>query len=91
MIFTRRATHMFPHKQLGIVGQHTSSIESLDVSSDGELLASCGFDQTIKFWNINYLDGLVVSEREKKDKKILLHNLPSSNVANGGDFFKEMV
>jgi len=82
---------MFPHKQLGIVGQHSSSVESMDVSGDGELLASCGFDQTVKFWNIKYFDGLVISEREKNHKRMLKHNLPSSNVANGGDFFKDML
>jgi WD40 repeat protein len=82
---------MFPHKQLGMVGHHSSSIESMDVSGDGELLASCGFDQTVKFWNIKYFDGIVVSDREKNDKKSLKHNLPSSNVPNAGDFFKDMV
>ncbi|XP_059484464.1 WD repeat-containing protein 55 homolog [Neocloeon triangulifer] len=86
-----RATHLFPHKLLGVVGTHSSSVESMDVSCDGELLASSGFDNTIKFWNIKYFEGLKISEREKNDKKVLNHNLPSSNVHNAGDFFKDMV
>ncbi|XP_065334240.1 WD repeat-containing protein 55 homolog [Cloeon dipterum] len=86
-----RATHLFPHKQLGIVGTHPSStVESMDVSGDGELIATSGFSNVIHFWNIKYFDGLVVSEREKNDKKVLKHNLPSSNVRNAGDFFQDM-
>ncbi|XP_065335247.1 WD repeat-containing protein 55 homolog [Cloeon dipterum] len=80
-----RATHLFPHKQLGIVGTHLSStVESMDASGDGELIATSGFS------NVIHLDGLVVSEREKNDKKVLKHNLPSSNVRNAGDFFQDM-
>lgn len=86
-----RATHMFSHQQLGIVGQHNFPIEQLDVSGNGELLASISHDNTIKFWNIKYLEDIKVSDRDKMDKKkILTHNLPSSKVANPGDFFADM-
>jgi WD40 repeat protein len=75
---------------MGIVGQHTFPVEQLDVSGDGELLASCSHDQLIKFWNIKYLEDLHVSARDKADKKTLTHNLPSSKATNTADFFADM-
>lgn len=82
---------MFPHQQLGIVGQHNFPVEQMDISGNGELLASISHDSKIKFWNIKYLEDVKVNEREKTDKKkILSHNLPSSNEANPADFFAEM-
>ncbi|KAF4529860.1 hypothetical protein B566_EDAN017681 [Ephemera danica] len=86
-----RATHLFPHRHIGIVGQHSFPVEQMDMSYDGELLASCSHDNTIKFWNIKYMEELHVSDRDKADnKKTLNHNLPSSKASNTADFFADM-
>lgn len=45
---------MFPHRFLGVVGQHEDFlIESLSVSRCGRLLASSSHDEVIKFWNVD--------------------------------------
>lgn len=86
-----RATSLFPHRHLGIVGQHKFSIETLDISNDGTLIASSSHDNDIKFWNVQYFETLNVTEPKKGGKrKWLEHNLPSSQVNNRSDFFAEL-
>lgn len=85
-----RATHLFPHQPLGIVGQHDFSVECLDVSNDGGLIASAAAaGGYVKFWNIKYIEEIQVSCTKKKKKKAEL-NLPSSSVRNAGDFFADL-
>ncbi|XP_066999095.1 WD repeat-containing protein 55 homolog isoform X2 [Anabrus simplex] len=87
-----RATHLFPHRHLGIVGQHQFSIESMDISNDGYLISSFSHDNTIKFWNIKYFEDVEVNEKEKsKKRKDMSHNLPSSKYKNPSDFFSGLV
>ncbi|KAG8230101.1 hypothetical protein J437_LFUL007645 [Ladona fulva] len=86
-----RATHFFPHQQLGIVGQHEFAVENIDISSDGELLASCSHDQLIKFWNIKYFEEMKINYKGKVNKaKVSKFNLPSSNQKNVSDFFADL-
>ncbi|XP_003396059.1 WD repeat-containing protein 55 homolog isoform X1 [Bombus terrestris] len=86
-----RATSLFPHHHLGIVGEHNLSIEALDVNSDGTLIASSSHDNDIKFWNVQYFETLDVSERVKGGKqKQLKHNLPSSKIDNASTFFSDL-
>lgn len=82
---------MFPHRQLGVVGQHDFSVEALDISNDGTLIASTSHNNDIKFWNVQYFETLNVNEPIKGGKqKRLLHNLPSSQANNPSDFFAEL-
>ncbi|KAK3917661.1 WD repeat-containing protein 55-like protein [Frankliniella fusca] len=82
-----RATHLFPHQPLGIVGQHDFEVECLDISHDGKLVASAAAaGNEVKFWNIKYIEEVKVSCQKKK-KRTLEQNLPSSSVRNRGDFF----
>ncbi|XP_063617738.1 WD repeat-containing protein 55 homolog [Cydia splendana] len=85
-----RAAHMFPQRQLGIVGQHRLPVECLDISHDGCYIASCSHDNDVKFWNISYfetIDSIIdVTEKQNK-KKDMSNNLPSSSVKNASDFF----
>ncbi|EFN81169.1 WD repeat-containing protein 55 [Harpegnathos saltator] len=87
-----RATSLFPHRQLGIVGQHDFSVEALDICNDGTLIASTSsHNNDIKFWNVQYFETLNVTEPVKGGKqKRLVHNLPSSQVSNPSDFFAEL-
>lgn len=80
-----RATYLFPHQQLGIVGHHSLSVEALDISHDGEFVASSSVDQTLKFWPISYFeDSNFLSSLNKTNNQ---RNLPSSNVVDRADFF----
>ncbi|XP_029664389.1 WD repeat-containing protein 55 homolog [Formica exsecta] len=86
-----RATSLFPHRQLGIVGHHDFSIETLDISNNGTLIASSSHNNDIKFWNVQYFETLNVTESVKGGKqKRLKHNLPSSEINNRSDFFAEL-
>ncbi|XP_072745941.1 WD repeat-containing protein 55 homolog [Anoplolepis gracilipes] len=86
-----RATSLFPHRQLGIVGQHDFSVETLDISNDGTLIASSSHNNDIKFWNVQYFETLNVTDSIKGGKqKWLKHNLPSSQINNRSDFFAEL-
>ena len=81
---------MFPHQSLGIVGQHDFSVECLDVSTDGTLIASAAAaGGHVKFWNIKYIEEIEVNCKKKKKRKPEL-NLPSSSVRNAGDFFADL-
>ncbi|XP_014612590.1 PREDICTED: WD repeat-containing protein 55 homolog [Polistes canadensis] len=86
-----RATSLFPHHNLGVVGQHNFPIEALDINRDGTLIASSSHNNDIKFWNVEYLETLNTSERIKGGKqKQMKHNLPSSKVDNASDFFADL-
>ncbi|XP_068987952.1 WD repeat-containing protein 55 homolog [Bombus flavifrons] len=86
-----RATSLFPHHHLGIVGEHNLSIEALDVNSDGTLIASSSHDNDIKFWNVQYFETLDVNKRIKGGKqRQLKHNLPSSKTDNASTFFSDL-
>ncbi|KAF7284036.1 hypothetical protein GWI33_022656 [Rhynchophorus ferrugineus] len=88
-----RATYLFPHRHMGIVGQHDMSVENLDICNDGTFIASSGHNNEIKFWNIQYLEKLEkVHVRPKKHerKKELENNLPSSKIKNVSEFFNDL-
>lgn len=82
-----RATNTFPMQHLGVVGQHSLSVEALDISHDGEYLASCSLDNTIQFWPISYFEDIRVKTEKVSKKKKAAHNLPSSKFSNAADFF----
>jgi len=86
-----RATHLFPQRHLGVVGQHQLSVESLDISCDGQFIASCSHDQKIKFWNIKYFEDIQVDGKKKAKKAEINRNLPSSKCPNVSDFFSGLI
>lgn len=91
VILIYRATSLFPRRNLGIVGQHDLSIETLDVNRDGTLIASSSHNNDIKFWNVQYFETLNVTEPVKGGKqKQLKHNLPSSKIDNASNFFSDL-
>lgn len=89
-----RAAHMFPQCQLGIVGQHRLPVDCLDISHDGQFVASCSHDNDVKFWNISYFETIEtikdVNHKQNK-KKDMSNNLPSSSVKNASDFFSGLL
>ncbi|GJQ86595.1 hypothetical protein Trydic_g7829 [Trypoxylus dichotomus] len=88
-----RASHLFPHRHLGIVGRHALSIECVDICNNGIFLASSSHDNDVRFWNIQYFEDF-----EKVDKKYNKHkkkmdmrtNLPSSQRRNNAEFFSDL-
>jgi len=73
------------------VGQHSFSIEALDISNDGTLVASTSHDNDVRFWNVKYFETLNVTEKVKSSKQErLAHNLPSSQISNPADFFADL-
>lgn len=85
-----RAAHMFPQRQLGVVGQHSLPVEALDISHDGQYIASCSHANDIKFWNISYfesIDTLIDVNHKQNKRKDMGNNLPSSSFKNASDFF----
>lgn len=51
-----RATHLFPHRHLGIVGQHNLAVEHVDICNNGQFIASSSHNNDIRFWNIQYFE-----------------------------------
>uniref|UniRef100_A0A2A4K3F4 WD repeat-containing protein 55 homolog n=1 Tax=Heliothis virescens TaxID=7102 RepID=A0A2A4K3F4_HELVI len=89
-----RAAHMFPQRQLGVVGQHRLPVEHLDISHDGQYVASCSHDNDVKFWNISYfesIDSIIDVNQKQNKKRDLTNNLPSSSIQNASDFFSGLI
>ena len=83
---TLKAVHLFPSRDIGIVGQHDESVDHLDICSNGKFIASHSFGEPIKFWNIDYFrkaNFLNRISQNKSGKK----NLPSSNRERGAAFY----
>lgn len=86
-----RAMHLVPGRILGIVGQHSLAVEAMDISHDGELIASSSHDNDIRFWNIKYFEDFdEIDYNAKPSKAAARHNLPSSLAANRSDFFADL-
>jgi len=62
-----RLVGVHPNKVIGVVGEHENeaTIEALALDAKGETLASCAHDQTIKLWDLGYLE----DEDEDEDAK----------------------
>lgn len=86
-----RAMHLVPGRVLGIVGQHSLAVETIDINSTGELIASSSHDNDIRFWNIKYFEDFDdIKYNSKADKRAGKHNLPSSKLTNAADFFADL-
>lgn len=83
-----RATNLFPMRHVGIVGQHGSTVECIDINADGTLLASSSIDNKIRFWNIEYFEDIHITDKmATNNNKAREHNLPSSYGLNTTDFY----
>ncbi|XP_071951859.1 WD repeat-containing protein 55-like [Antedon mediterranea] len=85
---TIRAVNILPNRFLGVVGDHDEfPIESMDVSHEGDLLASCSHDQKIKFWNISNLEDIEFSTKQKAKKTDKTKRLKTTR---NNDFFADL-
>ncbi|XP_022084469.1 WD repeat-containing protein 55-like [Acanthaster planci] len=65
-----RAVNILPNRFLGVIGDHDDfPIESLALSADKQILASCSHDQKIKFWNVAHLLAKEVDPHAKAERK----------------------
>ena len=58
---------MLPDRFVGTVGHHEDHfpVEKLDVSAEGDMIASISHDQRVKFWNIKYLEQMDYKKTQK--------------------------
>ncbi|XP_067422997.1 WD repeat-containing protein 55 isoform X2 [Emydura macquarii macquarii] len=86
-----RAVNILPNRVIGRVGQHLGEpIEQLAKSHTGQLLASCGHDQQVKFWDISALSSMVVDDYRKRKKTGQLKALSRKAFGGGEDFFADL-
>ncbi|XP_025071899.1 WD repeat-containing protein 55 isoform X2 [Alligator sinensis] len=86
-----RAVNILPNRVIGSVGQHLGEpIEQLAKSHTGQLLASCGHDQKVKFWDISSLSSIVVDDYRKRKKGGQLKALSRKAFGGGDDFFADL-
>ncbi|XP_074865615.1 WD repeat-containing protein 55 [Carettochelys insculpta] len=86
-----RAVNILPNRVIGSVGQHLGEpIEQLAKSHSGQLLASCGHDQKVKFWDIAGLHSVVVDDYRKRKKSGQLKALSRKALGGAEDFFADL-
>ena len=77
-----RAVHILPNRFVKTIGEHDDfPVEGMRLSRDGNILASCSHDQTVKFWDVSCLKSVNVDLT--RNKKHFVKN-PSS------DFFADL-
>lgn len=77
-----RAVHILPNRFVKTIGEHDDfPVEGMRLSRDGNILASCSHDQTVKFWDVSCLKSVNVDLT--RNKKHFSKN-PSS------DFFADL-
>lgn len=75
-------------RHVGIVGQHSSTIECIDINKDGKLLTTSSIDKEIHFWNIEYFEDVIITDKMvTNNNKARENNLPSSHGINVDTFF----
>ncbi|KAM7363742.1 WD repeat-containing protein 55 homolog [Cochliomyia hominivorax] len=87
-----RAVHIAPFRNLGVVGQHSMPVESMDINHSGELIASSSHNNDVRFWNVKYFEefGEIKYNEKHNSYKEKRHNLPSSKFSNTSDFFSDL-
>lgn len=94
-----RAVNLFPHRFIGVIGNHRFPVERLDILSCGHYVASSSHDGRVRFWNISFFEDPNLDVLEQTTKKSVRNkkrslrkekmgfHLPSSGRKNKGDFF----
>ncbi|KAM7435026.1 WD domain repeat-containing protein 55 [Porites harrisoni] len=62
-----RAVHILPNRFVGTIGEHDDfPVERMRLSRDGNTLASCSHDQSIKFWDVSHVKNVSVDPGSKR-------------------------
>lgn len=69
--FAFRAVHIQPNYFISAIGKHGElPVERLQLSNSGDVLASCSYDNIIKFWDVKDLhDHEPIPSKEKTKKR----------------------
>lgn len=85
-----RACSIFPNRFLGILGNHDEfPIQSMCLSSDGNVVASISHDECVKFWNVENIKTLRVEDK-KKTKSKSLRNKKINVKGKSDNFFADL-
>ncbi|CAN2387431.1 protein localization to kinetochore [Pristimantis euphronides] len=86
-----RAINILPNRVIGTVGQHPGEpIQQLAKSRDGKFLASCAFDQIVKFWDVSNIGSIMVDVYRKRKKNRQLSALSKKAFGGADDFFADL-
>lgn len=76
--------HILPNRFVGTIGEHDDfPVERMRLSRDGNTLASCSHDQSIKFWDVSHVKNISVDPGSKRT------SAASSETATN-DFFADL-
>ena len=65
-----RVVGVHPNRVLGVVGEHRDHpVEAIALTADGERLASCAHDETVRLWDVGYLKELKHTARGFKRRQ----------------------
>lgn len=85
-----RAVNLFPHRFLGVIGDHDDlPVNSLTIDSESVILASCGHDQKIKFWDVEHFHQLGKLEKRKSKASDVNKRLTSKGTQE--NFFSDLL
>lgn len=85
-----RVVHILPNRFMGVIGQHEEfPVESLTLTDDRSLLASCSHDQRIKFWDVSNLPQKSVNPHKKAKKSNVKKKIGTNK--SRGSFFADMM
>ena len=78
--FNSRSVHIQPNYFVSEIGKHGHlPIQTLQLSNNGEILASCAYNNVIKFWSIEkvYEHEQIPAKTKTKTKKIKMEIVSS--------------
>jgi len=83
-----RLVQILPNKILGVLGGHNEyPIERIKMSKNGNLLASCSHDNTVKFWDVKFISGgNLTVEMDNNDITVIDHSEDGSDDNDGIDY-----
>jgi len=85
-----RACSILPNRFLGILGNHDGfPIQSMCLSSDGNVVASISHDEYVKFWNVENIKSLKI-DAQSKSKNKTLKNKKINSKGKSDNFFADL-
>ncbi len=80
-----RVVGVHPNRVLGVVGEHRDHpVEAIALTADGERLASCAHDETVRLWDVGYLKELKHTARGFKRRQEEAGSSGAQADADGG-------
>lgn len=91
MKLNSRACYILPNRFVGVVGNHDDfPIQSLSLSSDGNICASISHDQTVRFWSVENIKNKKLDSQSKSKSKEL-KNKKLTKQGKAENFFADLI